>query len=591
MFIVPMDAEGVTVRGLRQISGEAEFNEVFFDDVRLAADAVVGPVDDGWGTALTMLMFERLTIGLGSEGMGYRADRFAEAIAGDADARRDPEVRQRLGEIAVELLADQVHRLPHADRAGQGPDPGPGGGPGQGHDGQRRDRRRRPDRRRARPRRARRGRRVGLHDLVPARAEVRGRDRGDPAQHDRRARARPAARAAPGQGHARSASCAPRRRRPRRHEPRAVRRAGVPARGRARRAVARQDDRGRARGARGRRRCPTCGRPRSRPAGPACWSTRSTAAPGSARSTRCSWRRSAAACWPARRCSGCCRRPRCCSAAGDESLEAVAAGDLRPAWLPARPPGDLVEGWTVDARSGQAPRGRAARDASTATRVTLHRRGRLGARRAGRRPARRRRRRRVDGAPVAVAVDAGAAQVEAVTRYDADPLARPRDASTAPPAGAWTSPRSSSAARGTWRRRCSPPSRSARSRPRWRWRRVRQGALHVRARDRLLPGGQARADRGPAPPGERPLAAVSTPAGPSTTSPRSSPLAASAARSAAGAALDFAARQIIITHGGIGATWEHDAPLFFRRAQLSRRLLGGTGDATDRVAEELLAAA
>ncbi len=41
-------------------------------------------------------------------------------------------------------------------------------------------------------------------------------------------------------------------------------------------------------------------------------------------------------------------------------------------------------------------------------------------------------------------------------------------------------------------------------------------------------------------------------------------------------------------HGGIGATWEHDAPLFFRRAQLSRRLLGGTEDATDRVAEQTL---
>jgi alkylation response protein AidB-like acyl-CoA dehydrogenase len=41
-------------------------------------------------------------------------------------------------------------------------------------------------------------------------------------------------------------------------------------------------------------------------------------------------------------------------------------------------------------------------------------------------------------------------------------------------------------------------------------------------------------------------------------------------------------------HGGIGATWEHDAPLFFRRAQLSRRLLGGIGDATDRGAEQLL---
>jgi len=73
--------------------------------------------------------------------------------------------------------------------------------------------------------------------------------------------------------------------------------------------------------------------------------------------------------------------------------------------------------------------------------------------------------------------------------------------------------------------------------------------------------------------------------------PEEFPLAASAARSTAGHALDVAARQNITTHGGIGATWEHDAPLFFRRAQLSRRLLGGTADATDRVAGELLAAA
>jgi alkylation response protein AidB-like acyl-CoA dehydrogenase len=69
------------------------------------------------------------------------------------------------------------------------------------------------------------------------------------------------------------------------------------------------------------------------------------------------------------------------------------------------------------------------------------------------------------------------------------------------------------------------------------------------------------------------------------------PLAASAARAAAGAALDYAARATIGVHGGIGATWEHDAPYLFRRAQLSRRLLGGTHDATDRVAGELLGAA
>jgi alkylation response protein AidB-like acyl-CoA dehydrogenase len=66
------------------------------------------------------------------------------------------------------------------------------------------------------------------------------------------------------------------------------------------------------------------------------------------------------------------------------------------------------------------------------------------------------------------------------------------------------------------------------------------------------------------------------------------PLAASAARSVAGRALDHAARTMISVHGGIGATWEHDAPLYFRRAQLSRRLLGGTGAASDRVAGELI---
>jgi alkylation response protein AidB-like acyl-CoA dehydrogenase len=71
-------------------------------------------------------------------------------------------------------------------------------------------------------------------------------------------------------------------------------------------------------------------------------------------------------------------------------------------------------------------------------------------------------------------------------------------------------------------------------------------------------------------------------------SPGEFPLAASAARSVAGNALDTAARTMISVHGGIGATWEHDAPLYFRRAQLSRRLLGGTAGATDRVSGELL---
>ncbi len=66
------------------------------------------------------------------------------------------------------------------------------------------------------------------------------------------------------------------------------------------------------------------------------------------------------------------------------------------------------------------------------------------------------------------------------------------------------------------------------------------------------------------------------------------PLAASAFRLVASQAIEHASRAQISVHGGIGATWEHDAPLYFRRAQLSRRLLAGTADAADRVAGELL---
>src|SRR5215218_2702594 len=105
MFVVPMDAEGVTIRPLRQISGEAHFNEVFLDDVALEAGSEVGPVNGGWGVALTTLMFERVAIGLGGEGFGWRADRFAEALLADEAAASDPETRHRYGEIAAEFLA------------------------------------------------------------------------------------------------------------------------------------------------------------------------------------------------------------------------------------------------------------------------------------------------------------------------------------------------------------------------------------------------------------------------------------------------------------------------------------------------------
>jgi alkylation response protein AidB-like acyl-CoA dehydrogenase len=128
MFIVPMDADGVTIHGLRQISGEAEFNEVFFDDVNVEADAVVGGVGNGWGTALTVLMFERLTIGSMSEGLGFSSDRVGKALVADPPACADPDVRQRLGEIATELLAVRFNGYRALTKLARGQIPGPEAG-------------------------------------------------------------------------------------------------------------------------------------------------------------------------------------------------------------------------------------------------------------------------------------------------------------------------------------------------------------------------------------------------------------------------------------------------------------------------------
>jgi alkylation response protein AidB-like acyl-CoA dehydrogenase len=68
-------------------------------------------------------------------------------------------------------------------------------------------------------------------------------------------------------------------------------------------------------------------------------------------------------------------------------------------------------------------------------------------------------------------------------------------------------------------------------------------------------------------------------------------LLANAARVVAADALDYCAPENIFIHGGVGATWEHDAQLYYRRAELSRRLAGGAEAAADTVAEQLLARA
>jgi len=66
MFAIPMDQPGVTVRPLVQMTGVAEFNEVFLDEARVPADWIVGDVNGGWGLAVALLAHERTSLGRGT---------------------------------------------------------------------------------------------------------------------------------------------------------------------------------------------------------------------------------------------------------------------------------------------------------------------------------------------------------------------------------------------------------------------------------------------------------------------------------------------------------------------------------------------
>jgi alkylation response protein AidB-like acyl-CoA dehydrogenase len=275
--------------------------------------------------------------------------------------------------------------------------------------------------------------------------------------------------------------------------------------------------------------------------------------------------------------------------AADERTAAVADGELRACFVPARPPGDLGGGWTVEPLSGSARRDAPVLDAHGALTgavawvpdapgadVLV-----VAATRAA------------DGSPVAVAVDAGGAgvDVEPVSRYDATRslghVAFDRATATLLEgagadelARAWYLAQALLAAESLGAVETALSVSVAYAKERFTFGRaigsyqaIKHALVEVlRLRENtyslLLYAGWAYDD------GRDEFA-----------------LAASAARASGGQALDLASRTMISVHGGIGATWEHDAPLFFRRAQLSRRLLGGLGDATDRVAGELLSAA
>ena len=124
MFLVDMKAPGVTVRPLRQMTGGASFNEVFFGDVHVHDSHRLGAVDEGWTVALTTLMNERAAIGGGGFGGAASITRFVE-LARYLGCADDPLVRQRLADAYVRTQVARYtnQRAMAKVRAGQLPGP------------------------------------------------------------------------------------------------------------------------------------------------------------------------------------------------------------------------------------------------------------------------------------------------------------------------------------------------------------------------------------------------------------------------------------------------------------------------------------
>jgi len=102
-LLVPMDQPGVEIRPIRQITGTAEFNEVFFDGARTSADLIVGAPGDGWKVAMGTLAFERGVLTLGQQ-MAFERELAHIVDAAKANGlTSDPVLRQRIAQIWIRL--------------------------------------------------------------------------------------------------------------------------------------------------------------------------------------------------------------------------------------------------------------------------------------------------------------------------------------------------------------------------------------------------------------------------------------------------------------------------------------------------------
>jgi hypothetical protein len=124
-MVIDMHAEGVEVRPLKMTTGHSEFNEVFFNDVFVPDDDVVGPVDGGWTVARATLGNESVSIGGGQGGMALPGEALIAPF--DAHPERLAGGAGRVGRYIAEHQAMGLLNLRSANRAVQGNEPGPEG--------------------------------------------------------------------------------------------------------------------------------------------------------------------------------------------------------------------------------------------------------------------------------------------------------------------------------------------------------------------------------------------------------------------------------------------------------------------------------
>jgi alkylation response protein AidB-like acyl-CoA dehydrogenase len=127
-FLLPMDAEGVTIRPVRQITGDAEFSEVFLDDVRVDDAMRLGPEGEGWRVAQSVLMNERRSVaGSGAALPGTVAGRSIEALIQRHAPVAHPQLRQRMVQLYIEARLVTLTNQRAAARRKAGQPPGPEG--------------------------------------------------------------------------------------------------------------------------------------------------------------------------------------------------------------------------------------------------------------------------------------------------------------------------------------------------------------------------------------------------------------------------------------------------------------------------------